>query len=116
MPQMTILPLGKTIEVAEGSARRHHRGNPGLRFGVPIHKPLTKEKTMSEIPIVIHVRFAPDGTVTEIGERPASLSAQAWFNKLSLAAASFYQSLSGGRGVFRLPRADLDNVKAAALN
>ena len=71
---------------------------------------------MSETPIVIHVRFAPDGTVTEIGERPASLSAQAWFNKLSLAAASAYQSLSGGRGVFRLPRADLDNVKAAALN
>ena len=71
---------------------------------------------MSETPIVIHVRFAPDGTVTEIGERPASLSAQAWFNKLSLAAASDYQPLSGGRGVFRLPRADLDNMKAAALN
>ena len=71
---------------------------------------------MSETPIVIHVRFAPDGTVTEIGERPASLSAQAWFNKLSLAAASAYQSLSAGCGVFRLSCADLENMKAAALN
>ena len=71
---------------------------------------------MPETQVVIHVRFAPDGTVTEIGERPAGLSAQTWFNKLSLAAASAYQSLSGGRGVFRLPRADLDNMKAAALN
>ncbi len=27
--------------------------------------------------LVIHVRFTPDGTVTEIGERPASLIASA---------------------------------------
>ena len=32
---------------------------------------------------VIHVRFAPDGSVTEIGERPASLTAQQWFDRLS---------------------------------
>jgi len=71
---------------------------------------------MSETQVVIHVRFAPDGTVTEIGERPGSLSAQAWFNKLSLAAGMAYQSLSGGRGVFRLSRANVDSMKASALN
>jgi hypothetical protein len=71
---------------------------------------------MPETQVVIHVRFAPDGTVTEIGERPSSISAQAWFKKLSLAASNTYQSLSGGRGVFRLARADLDNMKASALN
>ena len=26
--------------------------------------------------VMIHVRFAPDGTVTEIGERPAGCTAQ----------------------------------------
>ena len=71
---------------------------------------------MSDTQVVIHVRFAPDGTVTEIGERPASLSAQAWFNRLSLAAGNAYQSLSGGRGVFRLQRSEVDGMKASALN
>jgi len=61
--------------------------------------------------VMIHVRFAPDGTVTEIGERPAALSAQAWFNRLSDAAGDGYQSLSGGRGLFRLPRERVDALK-----
>ncbi len=42
---------------------------------------------MPESPILIHVRFAPDGVV-----------------------------LAGGRGVFRLERARLDTLNAAALN
>lgn len=71
---------------------------------------------MSETQVVIHVRFAPDGTVTEIGERPANATAQEWFNRLSLSAGNSYQSLSGGRGVFRLPRAEVDTLKAASIN
>jgi hypothetical protein len=62
---------------------------------------------------MIHVRFSPDGSVTEIGERPAALNAQAWFNRLSEKAGMNYQPLSGGRGLFRLPRADVDALKAA---
>jgi hypothetical protein len=71
---------------------------------------------MSETQVLIHVRFAPDGTVTEIGERPASIPAQEWFKRLSLATNNAYQSLSGGRGVFRLPREEIDALKAAGLN
>jgi hypothetical protein len=71
---------------------------------------------MSETQVVIHVRFYPDGTVAEIGERPSSLTAQAWFHKLSQAAGNAYQALSGGRGVFRVPRGEIDTMKASALN
>ena len=73
---------------------------------------------MSEVQVVIHVRFAPDGSVTEIGERPASLSAQEWFNRLSLDPANAYQSLSGGRGVFRIERGrvELAEIRGPQLN
>jgi hypothetical protein len=62
---------------------------------------------------LIHVRFAPNGSVTEIGERPAALSAQAWFDILSLNAGFGYQPLSGGRAVFRLTRAEIDALRPA---
>jgi len=65
---------------------------------------------------MIHVRFSPDGSVVEIGERPPALSAQAWFNRLSEKAGMSYQPLSGGRGLFRLPRADVEALKAVAVN
>ena len=64
---------------------------------------------------VIHVRFAPDGTVTEIGERPASLTAQQWFDRLSDKYAMDFQALSGGRGVYRVAAAEVEALKAAAL-
>lgn len=62
--------------------------------------------------VMIHVRFAPDGSVTEIGERPEGSSPQDWFNLLSYKAASDYQALAGGRGVFRLTREAVDTFKA----
>jgi hypothetical protein len=58
--------------------------------------------------VIVHVRFAPNGAVTEIGERPASLTPQAWFDRLSMIAGTVYQPLSGGRGVFRLTRGEID--------
>jgi hypothetical protein len=64
--------------------------------------------------IVLHVRFAPNGTVVEISERPQGLSPQDWFNFLSDKAGDVYQTLAGGRGVFRLTRAELDALKQAA--
>ncbi len=45
--------------------------------------------------IVLHARFAPNGTVVEIGERPASLAPQDWFNFLSDKAGDVYQALAG---------------------
>jgi hypothetical protein len=63
--------------------------------------------------VMIHVRFAPNGTVTEIGERPAEMNAQEWFNRLSQHTGNGYQPLSGGRALFRVPRAEVESLKAA---
>ena len=71
---------------------------------------------MSEAPILIYVRFAPDGDVSAIGEKPATISGQEWFKRLNTKAGDVYQPLAGGRGVFRLERARLDALRAAALN
>lgn len=62
--------------------------------------------------VIIHARFAPNGTVVEIGERPPVLTPQDWFNVLSDRAGDAYQTLSGGRGVFRLTRGKVDQLKA----
>ena len=62
--------------------------------------------------VIIHARFAPNGTVVEISERPSALTPQDWFNFLSDRAGDAYQTLSGGRGVFRLTRGKVDQLKA----
>ena len=62
---------------------------------------------------LIHVRFSPDGNVTEIGARPEGVVAQAWFDHLSRTAGSGYQALSGGRGVFRVEPEQLTGIKDA---
>ncbi len=64
--------------------------------------------------VMVHVRFSPDGSVAEIGERPAGASPQAWFDRLSGEAGARYQPLSGGRGLFRVARGEVDALKAAA--
>ncbi|MGA7805870.1 hypothetical protein [Bradyrhizobium sp.] len=61
--------------------------------------------------VIIHARFAPNGTVVEIGERPQGLTPQEWFEFLSTKAGDAYQSLAGGRGVFRLTRSSVDALK-----
>jgi hypothetical protein len=65
---------------------------------------------------VIHVRFAPDGTVFEIGERPQALDAQQWFNKLSEVHGTSFQALSGGRGIFRLSPDSVEALKTGAAH
>lgn len=62
---------------------------------------------------LIHLRFNPNGTVFEIGERPAGIEAQEWFNYLSRHTLNCYQALSGGRGLFRLPRTEVEALKSA---
>ena len=62
--------------------------------------------------VLIHVRFAPNGVVVEISERPTALSPQEWFNRLCEKAINAYQPLAGGRGVFRLTRTVVDVFKA----
>lgn len=67
---------------------------------------------MSSDIVMLHVRFAPDGGVVEISERPAPNSAQAWFDWVSLGVPDAYQGLSGGRGVFRISREKLEELRA----
>lgn len=64
--------------------------------------------------LILHTRFAPNGTVVEISERPEGLTPQAWFNFLSDKAGDVYQTLAGGRGVFRLTRGELTALRQAA--
>jgi hypothetical protein len=64
--------------------------------------------------VIIHVRFAPDGSVVEVGERPSAVSPQDWYFRLCEGAADNYQPLSGGRAVFRLTRGAVDALKGAA--
>ncbi|MGE0113760.1 MAG: hypothetical protein AB7T07_02585 [Steroidobacteraceae bacterium] len=68
---------------------------------------------MSTDVVMIHVRFAPNGTVTEISERPNSANPQAWFNYLTGLVGEAYQPLSGGRGIFRVDKTALDGFKSA---
>lgn len=63
--------------------------------------------------VMIHVRFAVDGSVQEIGERPAAAGPQAWFNHLSRNTVNAYEPLSGGRGLFRLDPTVLEEMQAA---
>ncbi len=65
---------------------------------------------------LIHVRFAPDGTVSEIGERPEGLTAQRWFTRLSEKCGTHFKALSGGRGLFRLDPETLQTLKAGAAH
>ena len=62
---------------------------------------------------IIHVRFAPDGTVTEIGERPKGATAQEWFSHLSRNTQNSYQTLTGGRGIFRLTGEQVEGLKTS---
>lgn len=71
---------------------------------------------MSEEMIVVHGRFAPNGTVLELGERPGTLSPQEWFDFLSVKAADVYRPLAGSRITFSLTRERLEALKAQSLN
>lgn len=67
--------------------------------------------------LTLHVRFANDGTVAEISERPVELTPQQWFDKLSEAIGmKAYQTFAGGRGVFKVAREQIEALKAAAVS
>jgi hypothetical protein len=70
---------------------------------------------MDDAKVLIHVRFAPNGQVTDIGERPPALAAQTWYDTLSVRAALGYQPLAGGRGVFRLTRDELAGLQGLGV-
>ncbi|MCP1835806.1 hypothetical protein ACVIIY_001952 [Bradyrhizobium sp. USDA 4515] len=61
--------------------------------------------------VIIHVRFAPNGRVVQISERPAKLTPNQWFEVLSARASSAYRPLARGRGIFRLSRTTVEAFK-----
>lgn len=69
---------------------------------------------MSDEFVIIHARFAANGTIAEISERPQGLNPQEWFDFLSYRFADKYSALAGGRGVFRLTRTEVEASKADA--
>jgi hypothetical protein len=66
--------------------------------------------------VVVHVRFAPNGDVVEVGERVKGKNPQEWFDFLAaMYGHEHYLGLSGGRGVFRLTKEQLEKAKAEAV-
>jgi hypothetical protein len=63
---------------------------------------------------MIHVVFANDGSVRKISGCPEGLTPQGWFNFLSRNTRDRYESLSGGRGVFRFEPEELLRVSGEA--
>lgn len=74
------------------------------------------QSASEDVECLIHLRFNPDGTVAEIGERPSGSTPQQWFTLLSHSTLNRYQALAGGRGLFRLPKAEVDKLKAEAAS
>ena len=97
MTTLTVLPEGKTIEVSEGTTLL--AALLGAEIAI-LHKCEGQAKCGS-----CHI-FVQEGR--------KGLSPQDWFNFLSDKAGDVYQTLAGGRGVFRLTRAELDALKQAA--
>ncbi|MGY3452673.1 hypothetical protein ACVILH_005015 [Bradyrhizobium sp. USDA 4353] len=54
--------------------------------------------------VLIHVRFFPNSDINMIGEKPAGLTANQWYERLLDVARPHYQTFAGGRGFFRIPR------------
>jgi len=61
-------------------------------------------------PILIHVRFRPDGCIGHITDLPVHLNADQWFKLLCSAIGHKYHSRAGGRGFFRTTRLELESI------
>lgn len=78
-----------------------------------VSAPASAAAAGKNVECLIHVSFNPDGTVALIGERPQGVAAQAWFKHLSRNTCNRYQALAGGRGMFKIPRLEVDSLKLA---
>ncbi len=75
---------------------------------------VSQETTAQAEVVMIHVRFNYDGKVSEISARPSGVPAQEWYDFLRQHTSCF-EALSGGRGLFRLPQAEVATLQAACL-
>ena len=65
--------------------------------------------------IMIHVTFAVDGSVVSINPKPEAAGPQQWFNFLTRHTTDCYQALAGGRGVFKVSAAQMQELQAACV-
>lgn len=72
---------------------------------------MDENQSRAESEVMIHVRFAPDGAVSEISGRPAQLTPQAWFNALSTNCGNSFRALTGGRGTFAIAADKLSELQ-----
>ena len=54
--------------------------------------------------------FSNDGCVKRISGCPEGIGGQDWFNFLSRKTCDRYESLSGGRGVFRFEKEEIETL------
>ncbi|CCE06943.1 conserved hypothetical protein [Bradyrhizobium sp. STM 3843] len=73
-----------------------------LARALPVGDAVAPSPAMEDV--LIHVRFFPSSEINSIGERPAHLTADAWYKLLLERARPHYQTFAGGRGFFRIPR------------
>lgn len=66
--------------------------------------------------VTVHVRFAPDGGVSEIGALPADATPQRWFNALSAHCANSFRALTRGRGIFVVASDKLSALQSTLSN
>jgi hypothetical protein len=64
--------------------------------------------------VLIHVRYSPNAEIFFIDALPANSKPRDWLNRLLAEASDCYQTLAGGRGFFRIPRARFDAIAAQA--
>lgn len=62
----------------------------------------------------VHVVFRNNGSVKGITHSPEGLNPQDWFNFLSRTTRDCYESLSGGRGVFRFESGVIEDLRKQA--
>jgi hypothetical protein len=60
---------------------------------------------------VVHVRFRTDATIWMIDECPSHFTPQEWYNFLCKRIPDRYSPRMGGRGDFRVSRAQLEALK-----
>lgn len=59
--------------------------------------------TDSATDVLIHVRFNPNAEIFTIDRLPEGVAPKAWYERLLAGASTYYQTLSNGRGFFRIP-------------
>ncbi|HEY8259734.1 MAG TPA: hypothetical protein VIG55_00860 [Methylosinus sp.] len=91
-----------------------------LGVATPVAQPIEASQPAAAAEVadgfILHVRFRSDGTIWMIDECPAHMTGQEWYNFLCRRIPDRYAPRMGGRGDFRVSRAQLEALKARNPN